>query len=73
MSNDFDSRIPHVDINSFTIATQAQTINEIAQLEGCLEDLETENKDTLVEAINEVRQSLNRLKRTLLTYSIAMS
>ena len=36
--------IPQVDINSFTIATQADTINQIAQLEG---DLSTSNLASL--------------------------
>jgi hypothetical protein len=65
--------IPQVDINSFTIATQVETINEIAQLEGDLETLETDAKDNLVAAINEIRSSLAGLKRAILTYAIAMS
>jgi hypothetical protein len=65
--------IPQVDINSFTIATQVETINEIAQLEGDLETLETDAKDNLVAAINEIRSSLAGLKRSILTYAIAMS
>lgn len=65
--------IPQVDINHFTIATQAQTINEIAQLEGDLVSLQTQDKDNLVAAINELKQAFNGVKRTILTYAIAMS
>ncbi len=65
--------IPQVDINSFTIATQANTINEIANLEGDLPNLITTDKSNLVAAINEVSGSIGPLKRTLLTYAMAMS
>lgn len=65
--------IPQVDINSFTIATQVETINEIAQLEGNLPSLHTQDKTTLVNAINEIQDSLAGVKRTVLTYAIAMS
>lgn len=65
--------IPQVDINHFSIATQVETINEIANLEGDLVDLATTNKDNLVEAINEIQNSLNGMKRTVLTYALAMS
>lgn len=65
--------IPNVDINTFTIATQVQTINEIANLEGDLVTLQTESKDNLVNAINELRSNISAIKRTILTYSIAMS
>lgn len=65
--------IPQVDLNSFTIATEVQTINEIANLEGDLVTLVTNDKTTLVAAINEVANSQASLKRTILAYSIAMS
>jgi hypothetical protein len=67
--------IPQVDINSFTIATQVQTINEIATLEGDLTTLTTTpgSRDNLVEAINEIKSDLLKAKRILLTYSMAMS
>jgi len=65
--------IPQVDINQFTVATQVQTINEIAVLEGDLQNLQTSDKDNLVDAINEVRASIGNIKRTVLTYAIAMS
>jgi 3-dehydroquinate dehydratase len=65
--------VPQVDIDHFTIATQVETINEIANLEGDLTTLETDSKDNLVDAINEVRDSIVANKRTILTYSIAMS
>jgi hypothetical protein len=65
--------IPQVNINSFTIATQAETINDIANLEGDLDNLETANKDTLVDAINEIHSGLGAMKRSILTYAIAMS
>lgn len=65
--------IPQVDLNSFTIATQVQTINQIAQLEGDLTDLHTQDKTSLVAAVNEIKDSLANFKRTVLTYAIAMS
>lgn len=65
--------IPQVNINHFTIATQAQTINEIAALEGDLDNLETSTKANLVGAINELRDEMGKIKRTLMTYAIAMS
>lgn len=65
--------IPQVDINSFTIATQAQTINEIANLEGDLTNLQTVAKDNLVDSINEIQSNIGQLKRAILTYALAMS
>lgn len=65
--------IPQVDINHFSIATQVETINEIANLEGDLPTLATTNKDNLVDAINEIHSSINGMKRTVLTYALAMS
>lgn len=65
--------IPNVDINHFTIATQAQTINQIATLEGDLANLDTAVKSDLVSAINEIREEMGKIKRTLMTYAIAMS
>jgi hypothetical protein len=65
--------IPQVDINSFTIATQADTINQIAQLEGDLSTLQTSTQDTLVDAINELRETVAKVKRAALTYALAMS
>jgi hypothetical protein len=65
--------IPQVDINSFTIATQADTINQIAQLEGDLSTLDTTTKTNLVEAINELRSTVAKVKRAALTYALAMS
>lgn len=65
--------IPQVDINHFSIATQVETINEIAELEGDLTELTTDNKDNLVDAINEIKGSLSGMKRTILTYAMAMS
>ena len=65
--------IPQVDLNSFTIATQVQTINVIANLEGNLQTLNTDAKDNLVNAINEVNSNINSIKRAVLVYAIAMS
>ena len=65
--------IPQVDINTFTVATQAETINQIAQLEGDLANLTTQNQTDLVSAMNEIRDSLTQVKRAALTYAIAMS
>lgn len=64
---------PQVDIKQFTIATQADTINQIAQLEGDLDQLNTVAKDTLVNAINETRAQGISIKRNVLIYAIAMS
>lgn len=65
--------IPEVKIEQFTIATQADTINEIARLEGDLVNLTTESKDNLVNAINEVKSNITQSKRSILIYAIAMS
>ena len=65
--------IPHVDINTFTIATQADTINQIAQLEGDLSTLNTNTQDNLVDSINELRDTVAKVKRAALTYALAMS
>lgn len=65
--------IPQVDINSFTIATQVDTINQIAQLEGDLTTLQTTTQETLVDAINELRDTVGKVKRAALTYALAMS
>lgn len=65
--------IPQVDINSFTIATQVDTINHIAQLEGDLANLQTTTQETLVDAINELRVTLKNVKRASLIYALAMS
>jgi hypothetical protein len=65
--------IPQVDINSFTIATQVDTINQIAQLEGDLATLQTTTQDNLVDAINELRVTVGKVKRAALTYALAMS
>jgi hypothetical protein len=66
--------IPQVDINHFSVATEVQTINQVANLQGDLEDdLETDATETLVAAINEVSANTKSLKRALLTFALAMS
>lgn len=65
--------IPEVQVNVDTIAVQAQKINQIAQLEGDLQNLTTSAKDNLVSAINEVKSGQNTSKRSLLVYALAMS